>query len=83
MSRFDKYKNNGKSVADHIANVNLFINQLHDQGLDLIEAEIKDLDWRIGQPGAAPIFTTKRDQLITLGETIEKLYDTYHFNKDN
>lgn len=80
-SRFNKYENNNQTVANHIANVNVFINQLYEQGLDLIEREINDLQSRIEQGNAPTIFSNKKDKLIKLGKCIESLYETYHFNK--
>lgn len=80
-SKFSKYKSEGKAVSNHIANVNSFIDLMYDKGRDLFVAEIEDLTRRIEAGGAPPIFTSKRSQLIDLGEAIERLYETYHFNK--
>lgn len=80
-SRFEKYKNNGKVVADHIANINNFIDWNFDK-LDLIDKEINDLQGRINAGNAPAIFSNKVNQLINLGECIEKLHETYHYNKN-
>ncbi len=80
-SRFEKYKNNGKAVADHIANINNFIDWNFDK-LDLIDKEINDLQSRINAGNAPAIFSSKVTQLINLGECIEKLHETYHYNKN-
>ena len=82
-SRFDKYKSEGKAQSSHIANINSFIDWNFDKGLDIIEKEIKDLKNRISQGNAPAIFSNKVDGLISLGECIEKLHETYHFNKGN
>jgi len=82
-SRFSKYKSNGKTVSDHIANINSFINWNFDKGLDLIEKEIHSLQEKIDRGNAPAIFSNKVNQLISLGECIEKLHETYHFNKGN
>lgn len=81
-SRFGKYKNEGKAVSSHIANINNFIDWNFDKGLDLIEKEINDLQTRINAGNAPTIFANKVDQLISLGECIEKLHETYHYNKN-
>lgn len=81
-SRFGKYKKEGKVVSDHIANINNFIDWNFDKGLDLIEKEINDLQGRINAGNAPAIFNNKVNQLINLGECIEKLYETYHYNKN-
>lgn len=80
-SRFSKYKSEGKAISSHIANVNSFINFLY-KSLDIVEAEIKDLKSRIDEGAAPKIFENKVDLLIALGESIENVYETYHFNKD-
>lgn len=80
-SRFNKYKSEGKAVSDHIANINSFINYLNKEGNDLIEEEIKDLTRRIEGGDNNQMFPKKKKLLITLGETIEDLYATYHFNR--
>lgn len=80
-SRFNKYKSEGKAVSDHIANINSFINYLNKEGNDLIEEEIKDLTRRIEEGDNNQMFPKKKKLLITLGETIEDLYATYHFNR--
>lgn len=82
-SRFNKYKSAGKSVADHIARINNYINWEHDNALDLIEKEIQDLDSRMASGDNNKMFPKKKDLLIKLGEDIEQLYEVYHFNKDN
>jgi len=82
-SRFSKYKSNGKAVSDHIASVNNYINWEHDNALDLIEAEIQDLNKRIADGDTNKMFPQKIDLLIKHGETIEQLYNTYHFNREN
>ena len=66
MSKFSKYDKSGKSVSDHIANVNSFIDLMYEKGCDLLVAEIDDLDRRINAGGAPPIFTSKRDHLSVL-----------------
>lgn len=80
-SRFSKYKTESKVASTHIANINNFIDWQYDKGLDLIEKEIKDLQERINGGNAPAIFSTKVNQLINLGECIEKLHSTYHYNK--
>ena len=82
-SRFSKYKTEGKIVSSQIANINNFIDWNFDKGLDLIEKEIKALQAKIDAGNAPAIFTTKINGLINLGECIEKLHETYHFNKNN
>jgi hypothetical protein len=82
-SRFNKYKNEGKAISDHIANINNLIDWLNKDGNDLIEKEINDLQSRIDAGNAPAIFSNKVAQLISLGECIEKVHETYHFNKDN
>jgi hypothetical protein len=81
-SRFGKYKSVGKVVSDHIANINNFIDWNFDKGLDLIEKEINDLQGRINAGNAPAIFSNKVNQLINLGECIEKLHETYHYSKN-
>lgn len=82
-SRFSKYENNGKTISDHIANINSFIDYNFSVGLDLVEAEVQDLQKRIDAGNAPAIFSNKKDLLIEFGKSIEKLHETYHFNKDN
>ena len=82
-SRFSKYKSEGKSVSNHIANINSYIDWNYDKGLDLIEKEISSLQEKIDNGNAPAIFSKKINGLINLGECIEKLHETYHFNKDN
>lgn len=82
-SRFSKYKNDGKAVSDHIANINNFIDWNFDKGLDLIEKEIASLQDLIKAGADNKMFPKKIDQLIDLGECIEKLHETYHYNKGN
>lgn len=80
-SRFNKYKNEGQTASTHIANVNSFIDWLYSDGNDLIEREIQDLTRRIDEGNAPAIFGNKKKKLIKLGECIEDLYETYHFNR--
>jgi len=82
-SRFDKYKSEGKAMSTQIANINNFIDWNFDKGLDLIEKEINALQDKVDKGNAPAIFTNKINGLINLGECIEKLYETYHFNKNN
>jgi hypothetical protein len=82
-SRFNKYKTENKTAQTHIANINNFIDWQYKTGLDLIEKEIQDLKRRIDAGNAPAIFSTKVDKLIKLGETIEGVYETYHFNKES
>lgn len=82
-SRFDKYKSNGKATSSHIANINNFIDWNFNTGLDLIEKEIEDLQAKIDAGNAPAIFNSKVDGLIRLGECIENIHKTYHFNRDN
>lgn len=81
-SRFSKYKSEGKTVSSQIANINNFIDWNYEKGLDLIEREINDLQGRINAGNAPAIFSKKVSQLISLGECIEHLHETYHFNKN-
>ena len=81
-SRFNKYKSENKSAADQIANINNFIDWLYEKGNDVIEAEIKDLQRRVDAGGPA-IFSNKINLLIELGQCIERIYETYHFNRGN
>ena len=81
-SRFNKYKNEGKAMSNHIANINNYIDWNFDQGLDLIEKEIGSLQEKIDSGNAPAMFGKKVKELITLGECIEKLHETYHFNKN-
>ena len=80
-SRFNKYKTEGKSLSTQIANINTFIDHLFDKGLDIIEKEINSLKEKVDKGNAPTIFSVKIDQLIKLGECIEALHETYHFNK--
>ena len=82
-SRFDKYKSEVKSFSGLIDNINNFIDCNFDKGLDLIEKEINSLQEKIDKGNAPAIFGNKVNQLISLGECIEKLHETYHFNKDS
>ena len=82
-SRFSKYKGEKKSASDQIANINNYIDWNYDKGLDLIEKEINDLQERINKGNAPAIFTNKVNNLISLGECIERLHETYHYNKNN
>ena len=82
-SRFSKYKSENKAVSDQIANINNFIDWSYDKGRDLIENEIKSLKSLIARGENNAMFPKKIDQLISFGETIELLHDTYHFNRDN
>lgn len=82
-SRFDKYKSEGKAMSNHIANINNYIDWNFDKGLDLIEKEINALQEKIDRGNAPAIFSNKVNNLINLGECIERLHETYHFNKDN
>ena len=80
-SRFAKYKNDGQTISTHIANVNNYIDWNYTDGLDLIEKEIQDLNRRIEAGNAPTIFGNKKSLLIKLGECIEALHETYHFNR--
>lgn len=82
-SRFEKYKSDSKAASSHIANIHNYIDWNFDKGLDLIEKEIASLQKHIDGGNAPAIFSNKKSQLISLGECIEKLHETYHFNKDN
>ena len=82
-SRFSKYKSDGKAISDHIANINNYIDWNYDKGLDMIEKEIASLQRHIDGGNAPAIFSNKKNLLIDLGECIERLHETYHFNKDN
>ena len=82
-SRFSKYKDEGKATSSHIANINNYIDWNFKQGLDLIEKEINSLQEKINKGNAPAIFANKVDSLISLGESIEKVHEVYHFNKDN
>ena len=82
-SRFNKYKNEGKAESSHIANINSYIDWNFDKGLDLIEKEINALQEKINKGNAPAIFANKVNNLINLGECIERLHETYHFNKDS
>ena len=82
-SRFNKYKTEGKATSTQIANINTYIDWNFEKGLDLIEKEITSLQQKIDAGSAPPIFTNKVNGLISLGECIERLHETYHFNKDS
>jgi hypothetical protein len=82
-SRFSKYKSEGKAMSNHIANINSYIDWNYNKGLDLIEKEISSLQEKIDNGNAPAIFSQKIDRLISLGECIEALHETYHFNKNN
>lgn len=82
-SRFEKYKSSNKAASTHIANINNFIDWQYENGLDMIEREIEDLQRRIDNGNAPAIFSNKVDLLIKLGECIEKVHETYHFNRGN
>lgn len=82
-SRFNKYKNDGKAMSGQIANINNYIDWNFEKGLDLIEKEINALQSKVDAGNAPAIFTNKINGLINLGECIEKLHETYHFNKDS
>ena len=81
-SRFSKYENEGKTVSDHIANINNYIDWNFEKGLDLIEKEIKSLDELNERDGVRPMFVQKKKDLIALGKCIERVHESYHFNKD-
>lgn len=80
-SRFAKYKNEGKTIASKIANINSFVDYLYSTGNDTIENEIQDLQRKIDNGNAPAIFSNKVDLLIKLGECIERVHETYHFNR--
>ena len=82
-SRFNKYKSEGKTVSNQIANINNYIDWNYDAGLDLIENEIKSLQEKVDAGNAPAIFVNKIKYLIDLGECIEKVHETYHFNRNN
>lgn len=82
-SRFSKYKSEGETTSNQIANINNFIDWNYTKGLDLIEKEIESLQSLINRGEDNKMFPMKKDQLIKLGECIEKVYETYHFNKNN
>ena len=82
-SRFNKYKNEGKAISSQIANINTYIDWNFEKGLDLIEKEIKSLQSMVDAGNAPTIFTNKINGLIHLGECIENIHETYHFNKDS
>lgn len=82
-SRFSKYKDDGKITSDQIANINNFIDWSYDKGLDLIEKEINSLQALIQRGEDNAMFPQKIKKLITFGEQIESLYETYHFGRDN
>lgn len=82
-SRFSKYEsvNNGKSISNHIANVNTFVGWLGSKGCDLIEKEIQLLSEKINAGTAPAIFSQKVSSLIELGKAIEKVHEVYTFNR--
>lgn len=80
-SRFDKYKAEGKITSAHIANINNLVDWLNKDANNLIEKEIQDLTQRIDNGNAPAIFAKKVDLLIKLGQCIEEVHETYHFNK--
>ena len=82
-SRFDKYKSDGTVMSSQIANINNYIDWNFEKGLDLIEKEINSLQSKVDAGNAPTIFTNKINGLINLGECIEELHETYHFNKDS
>lgn len=82
-SRFSKYKNEGKAISDQIANINNYIDWSFEKGLDLIEGEINSLKGLIEKGHNNGMFPQKIDKLISLGELIEDLHETYHFNRDS
>lgn len=82
-SRFSKYKSESKQESSHIANINNFIDWNFDKGLDMIEKEINSLQNHIDRGNAPAIFSNKQKLLIELGECIERVHETYHFNRDN
>jgi hypothetical protein len=82
-SRFNKYKSDGKTISNHIANINNYIDWNFDKGLDLIEKEISSLQEKIDAGNAPAMFPKKKALLIKLGEDIENIHEAYHFNKDN
>lgn len=81
-SRFNKYKSETKSTSTQIAYINSFVDYVYTTGLDVIENEINSLQSKIDNGIAPPIFTKKKNLLIELGECIERLYETYHFGKN-
>ena len=82
-SRFNKYKTAGKEISDQIANINNYIDWSYDKGLDLIEEEINSLKSLINRGENNGMFPKKIEQLISLGEKIEQLHETYHFNRNS
>lgn len=80
-SRFSKYENSSMAISNQIANINNYIDWNYKSGLDLIEKEINALQELIGRGEENKMFPKKINELITLGKSIEKLYDTYHFNR--
>lgn len=82
-SRFNKYKTAGKEISDQIANINNYIDWSYDKGLDLIEEEINSLRSLINRGENNGMFPKKIEQLISLGEKIEQLHETYHFNRNS
>lgn len=82
-SRFNKYKSEGKAASSQIANINNFIDWNFEKGLDLIEKEINSLQGQIDSGAENKMFPKKINLLINLGECIEKIHETYHFNKSN
>lgn len=82
-SRFSKYKTDSKVMSSQIANINNFIDWNYNKGLDLIEKEINALQAKVEAGNAPAIFSNKINGLINLGECIEKLHETYHFNRNS
>lgn len=82
-SRFEKYKTGDKATSSQIANINNYIDWNFEKGLDLIEKEIGSLKDKIDNGADNKMFPKKIDLLINLGECIEKIHETYHFNKSN
>ena len=82
-SRFNKYKNEGKIASDQIKNINNFIDWNFEKCLDLIEGEIASLQNLINEGHDNSMFPKKIKQLIALGEKIEEVHETYHFNREN
>ena len=82
MGRFDKYKNAGSKTSDQIADINNYIDWNFNK-LQLIEDEINSLQGFINNGHNNGMFPQKIKKLIALGEIIEDLHETYHFNKDS
>jgi hypothetical protein len=82
-SRFSKYKSEKKEASNQIANINNYIDWNYSKGLDMIEKEINSLQSLIEGGRDNKMFPMKINQLIALGECIEKIHEIYHFGKDN